>query len=543
MRRDDKPSVDALIVGAGFAGMYAVHKLRELGLSTLAFEAGQDVGGTWYWNRYPGARCDVESVEYSYSFSNELQQQWRWTERYASQPEILRYANHVADRFDLRRHIRFATRVLAAEFDPSCDLWTVQTDKGDVVQARYFIMAGGCLSLPNMPAFAGRDSFKGLLHHTGTWPHEGVDFTGQRVGVIGTGSSGIQVIPQIARSAAHLTVFQRTPNFSLPAFNRPIEPEADAWYKQHYAQRREKARYSAAGIAGHPVATRNAMDVSHEAREQEYERAWQRGSTGYSKLYKDLLVSTEANNTAAEFVRRKIRQTVRDPAVAAKLMPHDHPIGTKRLCLDTDYYTTYNRDNVTLVDVRQDPIRGIEPEGLRTESTLHSLDSIVFATGYDAVTGAVLEIDIRVRDGSSLAQKWASGPRTYLGLMTSGFPNLFFVTGPGSPSVLTNVIASIEHHVEWIAECINHMRAQRLQRIEADANHEDAWVEHVNEVAAATLLTQTNSWYMGANVPGKPRVFLPYAGGLGAYRMKCADVAFNGYEGFIMERAGSTLTA
>jgi cyclohexanone monooxygenase len=542
VRRDDRPSVDAVIVGAGFAGMYAIHKLRAIGLTTLAFEAGQDVGGTWYWNRYPGARCDVESVEYSYSFSDALQQEWRWTERYASQPEILRYASHVADRFDLRRDIRFGTRVLAADFDPACDLWTVQTDQGDVVQARYFIMAGGCLSLPRLPDFAGRDSFRGKLHHTGTWPHEGVDFTGQRVGVIGTGSSGIQVIPQIARDAAHLTVFQRTPNFSLPAFNRAIAPEADAWYKQHYAQRREKARYSAGGIAAHPLAHKNALDVPHEEREREYDMGWQRGSTGYSKLYKDLLVSNEANETAAAFVRRKISQIVRDPAVAEKLTPRDHPIGTKRLCLDTGYYDTYNRDNVTLVDVRHDPIAEIVPEGIRTEGRLHALDAIVFATGYDAVTGAVLGIDIRVRGGGTVAAKWAGGPRTYLGLMTAGFPNLFLVTGPGSPSVLTNVIAAIEQHVEWIADCINHMRTRGLQRIEADASYEDAWVEHVNDVAAATLLTQANSWYLGANVPGKPRVFLPYAGGLGTYRMKCADVAFNEYEGFILERAAATLS-
>ncbi|WP_051236504.1 flavin-containing monooxygenase [Ottowia thiooxydans] len=534
MHREDHLRVDSLIIGAGFAGMYAIHKLRKIGLQPLAFEAGNDVGGTWYWNRYPGARCDVESMEYSYSFDNDLQQEWQWSERYASQAEILRYASHVADRFDLRRSIRFSTRVVAAEFDLATDLWTVKTDRGDVVQARFVIMAGGCLSLPRMPDFPGRDSFTGKLYHTGSWPHESVDFSGLRVGVIGTGSSGIQVIPQLARDAAHLTVFQRTPNFSLPAFNRTSDPKAQAWHKRHYAQRRERARYSAGGIAGHPLAQRNALDVSPRERENEYEAAWHRGSTGFIRLYKDLLVNHDANETAAAFVRRKIQEIVQDPAMAERLTPKDHPIGTKRLCLDTDYYDTYNRPNVTLVDVRSDPIEAMVAEGLRTRDALHQLDAIVFATGYDAVTGAVLAINFCVRGGERLATKWAHGPRTYLGLMTAGFPNLFLVTGPGSPSVLTNVIAAIEQHVEWIADCISHLQETGVQRIEADPAFEDDWVAHVNELAASMLVMKANSWYMGANVPGKPRVFMPYPGGLGTYRMKCADVAFKGYEGFAL---------
>jgi cyclohexanone monooxygenase len=528
--------LDAVIVGAGFAGLYAVHKLRGLGLTVRAYEAGTDVGGTWYWNRYPGARCDVESLEYSYSFSEDLQQEWHWSEKYAAQAEILRYANHVADRFDLRRDIRFDTRVVSGEFDRETNRWTITTDGGEVVSARFFIMAGGCLSLPRMPDFPGRDSFQGRLYHTGTWPHEGVDFTGLRVGVIGTGSSGIQVIPQVAKQARQLTVFQRTPNFSLPAFNKAMEPELEAWYKKHYRARREKARYSSAGIAGHPTPDKGALEVDAQERGETYESGWARGSTGFTRIYKDILSNKEANETMAEFVRGKIRRTVKDPRVAALLTPTDHHIGTKRICLDTDYYETYNLDNVRLVDVRTDPIEAITPTGIRTRGGEHELDAIVFATGYDAVTGAVLNIDIRTKGERSLAEKWKDGPRTYLGLMTAGYPNLFLITGPGSPSVLTNMITSIEHHVEWIADCVDHLRSQGIERIEADAAHENRWVEHVNEVADTTLFPLANSWYTGANIPGKPRVFLPYIGGHGVYRMKCADVAFKGYEGFTLSR-------
>ena len=530
--------LDAVIVGAGFAGMYAIHKLRQQGFNVRSFEAGTGVGGTWYWNRYPGARCDVESMEYSYSFSPELQQEWQWTERYAGQAEILQYANHVADRFKLRDAIQFETRVVSGEFDPATNLWTITPDRGDVVQARFFIMAGGCLSLPRMPDFPGRDSFGGKLYHTGMWPHEGVDFQNMRVGVIGTGSSGVQAIPQIAAQAAHCTVFQRTPNFSLPAFNKAMDPQYERWYKRHYDARREKARYSTAGIANHPTPDKGALEVSPQERDQAYETSWAVGTTGFTRTYKDISSNKQANDTMAEFVRNKIRNTVKDPAVAALLAPTDHFIGTKRICLDTGYFETYNRDNVSLVDVRKHPIQEITPKGLRTEATEYELDAIVFATGYDAVTGAVLNINIRTKDGTgggmSLAAKWTAGPRTYLGLMTAGFPNLFLITGPGSPSVLTNMITSIEHHVEWIAECLMHLREQGLQRMEATPEFENNWVEHVNAVADTTLYPLTNSWYTGANIPGKPRVFLPYIGGHGNYRMKCADVAFKGYEGFAL---------
>jgi cyclohexanone monooxygenase len=524
-----------VIVGAGFGGLYAIHKMRQAGLAVRAFEAGDGVGGTWYWNRYPGARCDVESLEYSYSFSEELQQSWQWSEKYASQGEILRYANHVADRFELRDAIQFETRVQAAEFDRDANLWTLTTDRGDVVSARFFVMAGGCLSLPRMPDFPGRDSFEGKLYHTGMWPHAGVDFTGQRVGVIGTGSSGIQAIPKIAEQAVHCTVFQRTANYSLPSWNTPMPKEYEDWYKLHYQARREKARYSSAGIACHPTPDKGALEVAPDARESVYEAGWQHGGTGFTRIYRDILTNKKANETMAGFVRQKIRDKVKDPQVAALLMPNDHAIGTKRICVDTDYYETYNRDNVLLVDVRKHPIVEITPAGLRTTEKDYTLDAIVFATGYDAVTGAILNIDIRCKGGTSLADKWADGPRTYLGIMTAGFPNLFMVTGPGSPSVLTNMITSIEHHVEWITDCIRYLKTKGVRRMEAQPSHEDAWVQHVNEVADTTLFPQANSWYVGANIPGKPRVFMPYVGGHGVYRMKCADVVFKGYEGFALE--------
>ena len=527
----DIADLEVIVVGAGFAGMYALYKLKQLGMRALCLEAASDVGGTWYWNRYPGARCDVESVEYSYSFSNELQQEWNWSERYASQPEILRYAHHVADRFALREHIRFDTRVVAAAFDERQHAWSVTTSEGIRLTARFVILATGCLSLPRMPDIAGRDSFRGDLLHTGKWPGPKA-FEGKRVGVIGTGSSGIQVIPQLAASAAHLVVFQRTPNFSLPAHNYPLSPEYVADYKAHYPSHRAKARESSAGIAGHPMPSKRASEDNDEERQKVYEAAWARGTTGFTRSYLDLLMNSEANATAAEFVRQKIRRAVHDPRVAAMLTPYDHCIGTKRICLDTGYYETYNRDNVTLVDLRSTPIERITPDGVRTPEYQHALDAIVFATGFDAVTGAALDIDIRGTDGRRLHEHWAEGPRTYLGLMTSGFPNLWIVTGPGSPSVLTNMISAIEQHVEWISDCLAALRSRGHTRIEAEAAEEEAWGRHVDAVAHTTLFPQANSWYTGANIPGKPRRFLPYVGGLGNYRKTCDEVAAQGYTGF-----------
>jgi len=525
--------LDAVIVGAGFAGMYMLHRLRGLGLTARVFEAGTGVGGTWYWNRYPGARCDVESMDYSYSFSEELQQEWRWTERYSAQPEILRYANHVADRFDLRRDIQFGTRVTAAIWDERAGTWTVGTDRGDSVPARFCIMATGCLSDAQVPAFPGRDSFAGRSFHTGRWPHEPVDFTGRRVAVIGTGSSAIQSIPLIARQAAHVFVFQRTPNYSMPAHNAPLDPEYERSVKGRYAEFRRQARESRVGFVTERSGD-SAMTVPDEAREREYETRWNRGGLGFSAAYTDLLTSREANDTAARFFREKIRAIVRDPAVADLLCPKDYPLGTKRLCVDTDYYATFNRDSVTLIDVRKDPIEAITPTGVRVAGVEYAVDDIVFATGFDAMTGALLDIDIRGRADRRLAVEWTGGPRTYLGLAIAGFPNLFAITGPGSPSVLSNMIVSIEQHVDWIADCMAYLRAHRLATIEATSAAQEAWVQHVNEVGHTTLYPLAPSWYMGANIPGKPRVFMPYIGGVGLYRQKCDEVAAKGYEGFAL---------
>jgi cyclohexanone monooxygenase len=525
--------LDAVVVGAGFAGLYMLHRLRGLGVSVQVFEAGDGVGGTWYWNRYPGARCDVESMDYSYSFSDELQQEWTWTERYAAQPEILKYINHVADRFDLRRDIKFSTRVTSAVFDDARSRWTVQTDRGDRVSARFCIMATGCLSDAQVPDIKGRETFAGPWYHTGQWPHGGVDFTGQRVGVIGTGSSAIQSIPIIARQAGHLVVFQRTPNYSMPAHNAALDREYEQRVKAGYAEFRRQARESRIGFVVERSGD-SALAAAPDEREREYEKRWQRGGLGFSAAYADILTSQEANDTAAEFFRKKIRAIVRDPSVAAALTPTDYPLGTKRLCVDTDYYATFNRDNVSLVDLRKTPIEAITPRGVRTTAAEYTVDSLVFATGFDAMTGALLKMDIRGRGGLPLRDKWAAGPRTYLGLAVAGFPNLFTITGPGSPSVLSNMIVSIEQHVDWIADCLRQLRAQDRQRIEATVEAEEAWVTHVNEVGHLTLYPRAKSWYMGANVPGKPRIFMPYIGGVGVYRQKCDEVAAAGYVGFTL---------
>jgi cyclohexanone monooxygenase len=522
---------DAVVVGAGLAGLYMLHRLRGLGLTARVFEAGGGVGGTWYWNRYPGARCDVESMQYSYSFDEALQQEWEWTERYPSQAEILRYIDHVADRFDLRRDIQLATRVTAATWDEAAGRWTVETDRGDLVSARFCIMATGALSAARKPDFPGLDDFRGRWFHTGTWPHEAIDFTGQRVGVIGTGSSGIQTVPVVAQQAAQLIVFQRTPNFSIPAWNQPLPAERQREWKSRYAEMRAKARATRSGIL-YEYSSRGALEVTAAERQQEFDARWARGGANFTHAFNDIFLNKAANDTAAEYVRGRIRGIVRNPAVAQKLLPMDHPIGTKRICVDTDYYATFNRENVTLVDLRQEPIEAITPDGIRTARAEYGLDSIIFATGYDAVTGAVTRIDVTGRDGATIRERWSAGPRTYLGLMVAGFPNLFTITGPGSPSVLTNVIVSIEQHVDWIAACLAGMAARGMTRIEATPGAEAAWGEHVNEVAGRTLFALANSWYMGANIPGKPRVFLPYVGGFQNYSRICDEVAAEGYRGF-----------
>ncbi len=527
-------TLDAVIVGAGFAGLYMLHRLRGLGLSARVIEAADGVGGTWYWNRYPGARCDIESLEYQYGFDDDLPREWKWTERYASQPEILRYINHFADRFDLRPDIQFETRVTSAIFDEASARWRIATDSGEQLSAAYCIMATGCLSAPRRPDFAGLDSFAGDWYHTGYWPHEGVDFTGKRVGIIGTGSSAIQSIPIIAAQAAHLTVFQRTANFSVPAFNGPIDPDHERRMTERYTEIRRLARASTGGVVSREANEQSALDVSHEERVREFESRWRQGGFAIGGAFADLAINKETNDTAAEFVRAKIRATVKDPATAELLCPRDYPFATKRLCVDTNYFETFNRDNVSLVDVKTSPIEEITPAGVRTADHEYAFDCLVFATGFDAMTGALLGVDIRGRAGRMLKDEWSAGPRSYLGLQVAGFPNLFTITGPGSPSVLSNMIVSIEQHVVWITDCIAHMRAHRMRSIEATVDAQDAWVDHVNEVANFTLFPQANSWYIGANIPGKPRVFMPYVGGVGAYAQKCEEVAANNYEGFTL---------
>jgi cation diffusion facilitator CzcD-associated flavoprotein CzcO len=525
---------DAVIVGAGFSGMYMLHKLRGLGFSAIVYEAGADLGGTWFWNRYPGARCDVESINYSYSFDADLEQEWDWSERYATQPEILRYANHVADRFDLRRGMKFSTRVTAASFDESAQRWTITTDQGDDVSAQHLIMAVGCLSASKTPELPGIETFRGNWYHTGHWPHEGVDFTGQRLGVIGTGSSAIQSIPILAEQAARLTVFQRTPNYSLPAKNAPLDPDEWQALKARYPEHREEARTSGFGVPC-DLPEKSALDVGDEEREETYRQGFEQGNlVGMILAYNDLIVDKAANDTAAEYVRKRIRGIVDDPEVAETLAPRDYPIGTKRLCLDTDYYATYNRPNVELVDIRRTPLIEVTERGVRTSEREFEFDSLVFATGFDAMTGSLLAFDIKGRDGVLLKEKWAAGPRTLLGVATAGFPNLWMITGPGSPSVLSNMMVSIEQHVDWIGDAMVYVREHGDQSIDPTAAAEDEWTEHVTEVGNTTLFPVANSWYMGANVPGKPRVFMPYIGGVGAYREHCAEVAATGYAGFTL---------
>ncbi|HEX8006751.1 MAG TPA: NAD(P)/FAD-dependent oxidoreductase [Trebonia sp.] len=534
-------TADAVIVGAGLSGLYMLHRLREMGLSAVVFEAGDDVGGTWYWNRYPGARCDVESLSYSYSFSPELEQDWSWTERYPAQPEILGYVRHVAGRFGLRRDIRFGMRITAASYDEPSRTWEVTVRPADgaadrtraehAVTARFLIMATGCLSAAKLPEIPGIASFRGPSYHTAHWPREYADFTGMRVGLIGTGSSAVQSIPLIAEQAAGLTVLQRTPAYSLPALNRPLRSGEQEAMKARYPQWRQAQRESRSGIPG-PVPTRSALEVSGEERRAAFEKAWASGSlTGMLASFTDIASSLEANDTARRFIHGKIRQIVRDPRTAEDLCP-DYPYGTKRPCLDTNYYQTYNRDNVRLVNLRRTPLAEVTAKGIRTTGRDYEFDAIVYATGFDAMTGAIGAVDIRGRGGVSLRKAWSAGPRTYLGIGSAGFPNLFMITGPGSPSVLSNMIVSIEQHVDWVAGVIAHLEAGRLRAIEPTEQAQDAWVDHVNEIASMTLFPRANSWYLGANVPGKPRVFMPYAGGVGAYRIKCDEVAANGYEGF-----------
>jgi cation diffusion facilitator CzcD-associated flavoprotein CzcO len=526
---------DAIIIGAGFSGLYQLHKLRdELGLDVVVLEKGDGIGGTWFWNRYPGARCDSESYYYCYSFNKEIEQEWSWSERYPEHPEIRKYLNFVADKLDLKRDIRLNTEVTSAAFDDDANLWTVQTKNGQFFSAPFLITAVGCLSTANVPDIKGLDSFKGQWYHTGLWPHEGVDFSGKRVGQIGTGSTGIQTAPVIAEQARHLTVFQRTANYSIPARNGPVTANDIKHTRDNYD---EIWRLARAGTNGHPftISTRSALSVSDAERQEIYEKAWERGGLRFRASFSDVLQNVEANLTASDFLRDKIKTVVKNPAVAEMLTPRDHGFATKRPPIDSGYFETFNRDNVLLVDLKAEPIVEVTAKGIRTTKQEYELDIIVFATGFDALTGPLVNLNISGSQGTKLKDAWAAGPRTYLGLQSPKFPNLFTITGPGSPSVLCNMPIAIEQHVDWITNCIRDMRAKGLKRIEARTDSTEKWVAHVNEAADATLLPMaSSSWYLGANVPGKPRVFMPYAGGLARYTSICDDVAQSGYRGFAL---------
>jgi len=535
-------SHDAIIIGAGFAGLYAVRVLRDkMGLDVHAFDAATDVGGTWYWNRYPGARVDIESVHYSYSFDEDLQQEWHWSERFCAQPEILAYLNHVADRFDLRRSFRFNTRITALTWDDATSLWTATTDAGEHYRARYVVSGAGTLSVPKKPDFPGVEDFDGEVLMTGNWPHHEVSFEGKRVGIIGVGSSGIQAVSEIAKTAGHLTVFQRTPNYATPIGNAPIDPVQEAAEKANYAAIREASRNHFLGVPYSDVQP-SALAVTPEQRRQVFDDRWNRGGFRlFFDSFADILFDKEANDTIADYIRERIQQRVTDPATAELLTPKDYPYGTKRPPLETDYYEAYNRPNVTLVDVKKDPIEAVTPRGVElADGTEYELDVLILATGFDASTGPLLAMNITGRDGLRLADHWAYGPQTYLGLMAAGFPNLFMITGPQSPSVLYNMPLAIEDHVDLSTAAIGYLREHGLDVIEPTPEAEHAWVTHTNQLALATLLPEsTTSWYMGSNIPGKPRRVLVYLGGAPAYRAKCDEVVQAGWEGFALTRAGA----
>ena len=528
--QQNETQYDVAIVGAGFAGLYLLHRCRKLGLNARIWEKAAGVGGVWYWNRYPGARCDVESMQYCYQFDEALQQEWNWSERYSAQPEILKYIQHVAERFDLTNGIDFDHTVKQAAFNNESSNWTLTATNGNSMTARYCVMATGCLSQPNWPAIDGYDDFSGSIYHTALWPHDGVDFKGKRVGMIGTGSSGIQSIPHIAADATHLTIFQRTPNYSVPAHNAPLDPKHAATIKANYAQLRQSASERHNAIDGN-YSTESALSVSEAERTAEYERRWNHGGLTFLGAYGDILRNQESNATLVDFVHAKIDSIVNDSDVAQLLKP-SNIIGGKRMCVDTNYYATYNRDNVQLIDLNAEPIVTLDSNGVKTVQSQYDVDIIVIATGFDAMTGALNQMDIKGRSGISLSSKWQDGPSSYLGLAMHDYPNLFTVTGPGSPSVLTNMLPSIEHHVEWITDCISYMKQNKHSTIEASASAEQAWWQHVQEVASMGLKQTTNSWYTGANIKGKPNVFMPYNGGFPQYCAKCQEVVADNYDGF-----------
>ena len=536
---------DVLVVGAGFAGMYAVYRFRKQGLSVKVLEAGSDVGGTWYWNRYPGARCDVPSLEYSYGFSPELEQAWDWPEVFSAQADILRYANHVAERFDLRRDMQFNTRVISVDYRDDTQRWRLTTDANEQFEAPFCVMATGCLSVPIKPDIPGAERFRGAIYHTGSWPNEPVDLTGKRVGIIGTGSSGVQAIPELARQAGHLTVFQRTPVYTIPANRKRMRDAVQQEFREHYREIRDLQQRNAGGVSNFrpQQSVRRDVDMDSTRRlpnrllelgPEQRDAVMERFGLGALLGFRDIYTDAQANELANELYRDAVRGMIRDPDTAERLLPKTYGLGCKRQVLDRDYYDTFNRDNVSLVDLSETPIESVTEAGIQTSATHHDLDVLVYATGFDAMTGALLKANIRGRDGMPLAEKWRDGPVTYLGLQMAGFPNLFTVTGPGSPSVLCNMLVAIEQHVNWIGDCIGYLRSEGLRSIEPRLQSEEQWIAHVNEVAQGTMYTapNCNSWYLGANISGKPRIFMPYVGGYPRYRERCEQEAAGGYEGF-----------
>ncbi len=524
-----KAEFDTIVVGAGFAGMYMLYRLRMLGHRVLVIEKGGGVGGTWYWNRYPGARCDVPSMEYSYQFDHQLQQEWNWSERYSPQPEILRYANHVADRFQLRSDILFNTTVISADYEDENNLWKIATNDQTIKTATYLIAATGCLSSPNEPTISNPGEFSGEIYHTGRWPNEQVDFSNKNVAVIGTGSSAIQAIPVIAKQAKHLSVFQRTANYTVPARNAKTDPVERDHFKKNYKKFRKLAATTRNGQLAQPY-DKSAIAVNQRDRKKQYEARWQQGGLPFISSFNDLIINQKSNQTAAEFVKQKIRETVKDPKTAAILSPTS-PIGCKRLCVDSGYYETFNQPNVTLIDINQTPIDSITSNGITTSTKKIELDSIVMATGFDAMTGSLEKMNISGRNGVKLKERWNAGPKTYLGIACNDYPNFFMITGPGSPSVLTNMLPTIEQHVNLVNDILSHAKKHGRQNIEATAEAQDTWHDHVNEIASKTIYPSCNSWYLGANVAGKPRVFMPYVG-FPDYVARCEKIAQDGFTGF-----------
>ncbi|MBB5912977.1 cation diffusion facilitator CzcD-associated flavoprotein CzcO [Nocardia transvalensis] len=522
---------DVVIVGAGFAGLYGVHRAVRSGLDVIGLEAGAGVGGTWYWNRYPGARCDVESVDYSYSFDEDLQHSWRWSERFAAQPEILAYLEHVADRFDLLRHYRFGRTVISARFDDATALWTLRTDDGVAYRTRFVVFATGCLSAPIRPDLPGARTFAGEELFTSRWPERGVSFAGKRIGVIGTGSSGIQITPIIARECAELTVFQRTANYSVPCPNRPLTDDDQRRIRTEYPARRAKSAYAPAATP-HESHPRAALECSGDERRAAMEERWNGGGVLFNKVFPDQNSDLAANDIVREFAEAKIRARVEDPRVAADLIPGDHPIGAKRICTDSGYFETFNRPNVRLVNLRREPIEEITPSGVRTSGGFVELDTLVYATGFDAMTGALLRIDIEGSGGAHIRDALGDGPVTYLGFGLPGFPNMFSINSIGTPSVLANMVLHSEQQIDWVFDLIEHTRRAGIARVEARAEAAAEWTTHLGEVAERTLFVRADSWYLGANVGGKKRVFMPYLGGFGAYRRRCDAEREDGYPGF-----------